>query len=177
MSRVGSKPIEIASDLEVVISAREITIKNKKGTLSQKLPDGVSVKKEDKTLVVIPENKADSARAKWGLARNLIANMVEGLTNGFSKKLEINGVGYRANVQGKTLKLALGFSHDVDYPIPEGIDIKCEKQTELTISGVDIQKVGQVAAEIRAYKKPEPYKGKGIKYSDEIILRKEGKKK
>jgi len=177
MSRIGSQPVEITSGIEFNISGNEITVKGSKGTLSQIIPDGVSVKREENQVVVSPANDSDESRARWGLVRSLIFNMVKGVSEGFTKNLEINGVGYRAAVQGKILKLALGYSHDIDFPIPEGIEIKCAKPTEVEISGFDKQKVGQVAAEIRAFRKPEPYKGKGIKYSDEHILRKEGKKK
>ena len=177
MSRVGSNPVEVPSGVEVAINDRSITAKGKLGQLSFEITDSVTMAMEDGRVVVRPVDQSKSARALWGTTRSRIQNMVSGVSEGFSKNLEITGVGYRAAVQGQSLSLQLGYSHDVDYPIPEGITIKCEKPTSIAISGADKQRVGQVAAEIRAYRKPEPYKGKGIRYSDEIILRKEGKKK
>lgn len=183
MSRIGQKPIKIASGVDVKINGQTLIVKGSKGELKKEFPVDVSVKITDGSVVVSPANDTQRARAMWGLSRALIAGMVEGVSNGFTIKLEINGVGYRAAVQGKTLQLALGFSHPVDFQIPEGITIKTPKPTEIEISGADKQKVGQVAANIRKWKKPEPYKGKGIKYSSiydkpgEIVRRKEGKKK
>jgi large subunit ribosomal protein L6 len=177
MSRVGSNPVEVPSGVEVAINDRSITAKGKLGQLSFEITDSVTMAMEDGRVVVRPVDQSKSARALWGTTRSRIQNMVSGVSEGFSKNLEITGVGYRAAVQGQSLSLQLGYSHDVDYPIPEGITIKCEKPTSIAISGADKQRVGQVAAEIRAYRKPEPYKGKGIRYSGEIILRKEGKKK
>jgi len=177
MSRVGSSPVEVPSGVEVAINERLITAKGKLGQLSFEATDSVTMAMEDGRVVVRPVDDSKTARAHWGTTRSRIQNLVSGVSEGFSKTLEITGVGYRAAVQGQSLSLQLGYSHDVNYPIPEGITIKCEKPTSIAISGADKQQVGQVAAEIRAYRKPEPYKGKGIRYSDEIILRKEGKKK
>ena len=177
MSRVGSNPVEVPSGVEVAINDRLITAKGKLGQLSFEATDSVTMAMEDGQIVVRPVDESKTARALWGTTRSRIQNLVSGVSEGFSKNLEITGVGYRAAVQGQALSLQLGYSHDIDYPIPEGITIKCEKPTSIAISGADKQRVGQVAAEIRAYRKPEPYKGKGIRYSDEIILRKEGKKK
>ncbi|HCR86310.1 MAG TPA: 50S ribosomal protein L6 [Alphaproteobacteria bacterium] len=182
MSRVGKAPVKIESGVEVKInSGNNVEIKGKKGTLKVQLPEQISIKVEDGNIVFAPlnpERKNDGkVKALWGLSRALVRNMVEGVTNGYTKNLEIEGVGYKAASQGKTLKLDLGFSHDVIYQVPEGIEIKTPKPTEIQISGIDKRLVGQVAAELRAMKKPEPYKGKGIKYAGEKIRRKEGKKK
>jgi large subunit ribosomal protein L6 len=152
-------------------------VKGPKGALSVVLPDDVAVKLDGGEIKVDPRNETKRARSQWGTSRTLIANLIAGVTKGFEERLEINGVGYRAAVQGKNLQLALGYSHDVVYPIPEGITIATPRPVEIVISGSDRQKVGQVAAEIREYRPPEPYKGKGIKYADERIFRKEGKKK
>ena len=177
MSRVGKHPVAVPSGVTVEIANRVLKAKGKLGELSLKLSDEVEAKLEDGKVVVTPRSESKRARTLWGTTRALVNNMVGGVSKGFSKTLEINGVGYRAQVQGKNLQLQLGFSHDVIYPIPAGVTIKCEKPTQITISGADRQRVGQVAAEIRAFRKPEPYKGKGIKYDNERILRKEGKKK
>jgi large subunit ribosomal protein L6 len=177
MSRVGKNPVEVPAGVDVAINGKVITAKGKLGSLEYAATEDVVVTMDDGKVVVTPANETKRARAMWGTARSRVQSMVTGVSNGFTKSLEINGVGYRAAVQGKALVLQLGYSHDVNYPIPEGIDIKCERPTAIAISGADKQKVGQVAAEIRAYRPPEPYKGKGIKYVDEIILRKEGKKK
>lgn len=177
MSRVGKNPVEVPSDVELAINGRLVTAKGKLGQLSYEMTDTVSAVLEDGRVVVKPADESKAAQAMWGTARSRIQNMVSGVAEGFSKQLEIVGVGYRAAVQGQTLNLQLGYSHDINYPIPEGISIKCEKPTSITVSGADKQRVGQVAAEIRGFRKPEPYKGKGIKYADETILRKEGKKK
>lgn len=177
MSRIGKLPVEIASGVKVAISGQEVTVTGSKGTLKTQLPREVVVKQEENTITVKPANDSNRARAMWGLSRTLVQNMVTGTSQGYTVNLEMNGVGYKAAVQGQKLKLSLGFSHDIDYVIPQGITITAPKPTELVISGADKQKVGQVAAEIRRYRKPEPYKGKGIKYSDEKIRRKEGKKK
>ncbi len=177
MSRVGKNPVAVPSGVELAISGRLVTAKGKLGQLSYEMTDAVSAVLEDGRVVVKPVDDSKAARAMWGTARARIQNMVSGVAEGFSKQLEIVGVGYRAAVQGKTLNMQLGYSHDINYPIPEGISIKCEKPTSITISGADIQRVGQVAAEIRSFRKPEPYKGKGIKYEGESIVRKEGKKK
>ncbi len=177
MSRVGKNPVEIPSGVEFAINGRMVTAKGKLGQMSYELADAVSATLEESRVLVQPVDDSKTARAMWGTTRARIQNMVTGVSEGFTKELEIAGVGYRAAVQGQTLNLQLGFSHDINFPIPEGISIKCEKPTSITVSGADKQRVGQVAAEIRAYRKPEPYKGKGIKYVDEVILRKEGKKK
>jgi large subunit ribosomal protein L6 len=152
-------------------------VKGPKGTLSFTATDDVDIAVEDNAITVTPRGKSKRARQQWGMSRTQIANCVQGVTSGFKKELEINGVGYRAQVQGNTLKLALGYSHDVDFAIPAGVTITAPKPTELVVEGIDAQQVGQVAANIREWRKPEPYKGKGIKYKDEFIFRKEGKKK
>jgi large subunit ribosomal protein L6 len=178
MSRVGKNPVEVPQGVTVDVAGGAATVKGKLGTL--KLPistNEVEVSVKDGKVWVKPINESKQARMSWGATRANLRNMVEGVSKGYSKMLEINGVGYRAAVQGKNLQLQMGYSHDVLYPIPEGITIKCEKPTSVLISGFDKQKVGQVAAEIRAVRPPEPYKGKGIKYDSEHILRKEGKKK
>lgn len=177
MSRIGKNPVPLPDGVSFEIAGLVVTAKGKLGELSALLTDDVEVSQQDNTVVVAPREGAANARKMWGTSRSVINNLVIGVSEGFEKKLEINGVGYRAQVQGKELLLQLGFSHDVKFPIPEGITIKCPDQTHVEISGADKQKVGQVAAEIRAYRPPEPYKGKGIKYEDEYILRKEGKKK
>jgi large subunit ribosomal protein L6 len=177
MSRVGKNPVEVPAGVEIAIKGGLVSAKGKLGTLNFQATDDVEITQDDGKVWVKPRNDSKKARAMWGTARARIRNMVVGVSEGFKKELEINGVGYRAAVQGKALSLQLGFSHDVSYPIPEGIAIKCEKPTSITITGADIQQVGQVAAEIRGYRPPEPYKGKGVKYADEVILRKEGKKK
>ncbi len=177
MSRVGKNPVTVPSGVELKIDGGVVTAKGKLGQLSFEFSDLVSVSFDDGQVTVQPANDSKKARALWGTTRARIANLVEGVSEGFKKDLEIVGVGYRAAVQGNSLNLQLGFSHDVNYPIPEGITIKCAKPTEIEITGADKQKVGQVAAEIRAYRPPEPYKGKGVRYANEYILRKEGKKK
>ena len=177
MSRVGKDPVEVPSGVEVAVNGRLITAKGKLGQLSFETTDAVSTKLADGQVTVEPVDQSKRARALWGTTRSQIQNMVTGVSEGFTKQLEIVGVGYRASVQGSSLNLQLGYSHEVNHPIPESITIKCDKPTSITISGADKQQVGQIAAEIRAYRKPEPYKGKGIKYADETILRKEGKKK
>ncbi|WP_340117032.1 50S ribosomal protein L6 [Pelagibius sp. 7325] len=177
MSRVGKNPVEVPSGVEIAIKGGLVSAKGKLGSLEFKATNDVEITQEDGKVWVKPVNDSKKARAMWGTARARIQNMVIGVSEGFKKDLEINGVGYRAAVQGQALNLQLGFSHDVAYPIPEGISVKCEKPTSISISGADKQKVGQVAAEIRSYRPPEPYKGKGVKYADEVILRKEGKKK
>ncbi len=177
MSRVGKNPVEVPSDVEVAIKGSVISAKGKLGALDFEAGEDVEVTQEEGKIWVKPANDGKRARAMWGTVRSRVQNMVIGVSEGFTKNLEINGVGYRAAVQGQSLNLQLGFSHDIAYPIPEGITIKCEKPTAIAISGADKQKVGQVAAEIRGYRPPEPYKGKGVKYADEVILRKEGKKK
>ncbi|MBM3535819.1 MAG: 50S ribosomal protein L6 [Alphaproteobacteria bacterium] len=177
MSRVGKNPVAIPAGVNVEVSSGKLSAKGKLGSLSMGLSSDVTVKVENGQVLVQPVGASKRARMMWGTTRNLVRNMVNGVANGYSKALEINGVGYRAAVQGKELVLQLGFSHEIKYPIPEGITVKAEKPTALTISGANRQKVGQVAAEIRSFRGPEPYKGKGIKYESETILRKEGKKK
>ena len=177
MSRVGQVPVDLPPGVEVAIVGREVTAKGSRGALSLRLVDEVEVTQDDGKLVVAPRNETKRARALWGTTRSLLQNIVTGVSEGFAIRLEITGVGYRAAVDGTDLVLQLGYSHEVRYPIPEGIAIACERPTQIAVSGNDRQRVGQVAAEIRAWRKPEPYKGKGIRYSDEIIIRKEGKKK
>ena len=177
MSRIGKKPISVPSGVTVELGDGAVQVKGPKGQLSGVIVDQVIAKLEDGAITVTPANDSKQARAMWGMQRTLIGNMVTGVTEGFKVNLEINGVGYRAAVQGRTLNLQLGFSHDVLFPIPEGIDIKCPSPTAIEVSGIDKQKVGQVAAKIRGYRPPEPYKGKGVKYANEYIFRKEGKKK
>ncbi len=177
MSRIGKKPVPVPSGVTANVEGQTVKMKGPKGALQFVVPEEVSVKLEDGKVQVDPRNESKRARSMWGTSRTLVANLVTGVTKGFERKLEITGVGYRAAVQGKNLQLALGYSHDVVYPIPEGIQIVTPKPTEITITGIDSQKVGQVAAEIRGFRPPEPYKGKGVKYAGEYIFRKEGKKK
>ena len=177
MSRVGSSPVAVPDGIDIQITGQLVSAKGKLGELAVELPSDVEVTQDGGKIVVKPRSTSKRARMSWGTSRALVNNLVLGVSDGFSKTLEITGVGYRAAVQGKTLNLQLGFSHDVNFPIPEGISINCEGQTTIVISGADKQAVGQVAAVIRSYRKPEPYKGKGIKYAGEVIIRKEGKKK
>lgn len=177
MSRIGKQPIEIPGGVTVKQAGAEISVKGPKGFLSMSLVEHVDLAIKDNLITVSPKDKSQVARSMWGMQRTLVSNLIEGVTTGFQKKLEITGVGYRARLKGKILNLQLGFSHEIDFPIPEGITIECPDQTTVIISGIDKQQVGQVAAKIREYRKPEPYKGKGIKYSGEYIFRKEGKKK
>jgi large subunit ribosomal protein L6 len=177
MSRIGKKPIEVPKGVTVSINGQEVAVKGPKGELKLTLVEDVKVEQGDEGVKVTPRTDTQRARAMWGLSRTLVQNLMTGVTQGFTENLEINGVGYRAAMQGKNLQLSLGFSHDVIYPVPAGIEIKVGKPTEISISGMDKQKVGQVAAEIRSYRGPEPYKGKGVKYAGEFIFRKEGKKK
>ncbi len=177
MSRIGKAPIALPDGVTAAIDGQTVTVKGKKGELEATLVDDVTVAQGDEGVTITPRDESQRARAMWGMSRSIVANMVEGVTEGFQKSLEINGVGYRAQVQGKDLKMQLGFSHEVVFPIPEGIDIKTPKPTEIEVSGIDKQRVGQVAANIRGFRPPEPYKGKGVKYVDEYIFRKEGKKK
>ena len=177
MSRVGIAPVKVPQGVTVDIADQKVTAKGKLGQLSVTLWDEVKAELEDGRIVVKPKDLSKRSRMIWGLSRNLIKNIVKGVGEGYQINLEINGVGYRAAVQGKTLNLQLGYSHDINFPIPEGITIKCEKPTAISVFGADRHLVGQTAANIRALRKPEPYKGKGIKYDTEKILRKEGKKK
>ena len=177
MSRIGKKPVSIPDGVTANLDGQTVTAKGPKGELSFVVNEQVLVKMEDGMISVDPANQSKQARSFWGMSRTMIENIMTGVKDGFSKTLEINGVGYRAAMQGSNLNLSLGFSHEVIYTPPEGVTIQCTKPTEIVISGHDKQVVGQVAAEIRAYRPPEPYKGKGVKYSDETIFRKEGKKK
>jgi large subunit ribosomal protein L6 len=177
MSRVGKRPVPIPSGVTANVEGQTVKMKGPKGQLQLVVHDDVEVKFDKDSISVDPRFETKRSRSLYGTSRALIANLVEGVTKGFEKKLEITGVGYRAAVQGKSLQLSLGYSHDVSYPIPDGIAITTPKPTEIVISGNDIQRVGQVAAEIRGYRPPEPYKGKGVKYANEFIFRKEGKKK
>ena len=177
MSRIGKKAVPMPSGVTAAIEGGQLSVKGPKGTLTMPLSDNIKYEVGDGSISVQPANGTLEARAFWGLQRTLVQNLVTGVTEGFTKVLEITGVGYRANSQGKNLKLQLGYSHDVDFAVPEGIEIKTPDNTTIEISGIDKQQVGQVAAEIRRWRKPEPYKGKGIKYRGEYIFRKEGKKK
>lgn len=177
MSRVGKNPVSLPAGVDCQISDREISVKGKLGQLVMALTKYVNVEKADNAIKVSPADESKQAQAMWGTTRKNIWNMVEGVSQGFKKRLEINGVGYRAALQGKDLILQLGYSHEIKYPVPQGITITCEKPTLIQVEGADRQKVGQVAAEIRSFRGPEPYKGKGVKYEGEYILRKEGKKK
>jgi large subunit ribosomal protein L6 len=177
MSRIGKKPVVVPAGVTAKVDGQLVQVKGAKGQLEFRVPDDVAVVQEGNSIKVDPRSNSKRARALWGTSRAQVANLVIGVTTGFEKKLEINGVGYRAAVAGKNLQLALGYSHEVNYPIPEGIAIATPKPTEITISGIDKRQVGQVAAEIRSLRGPEPYKGKGVKYADEFIFRKEGKKK
>ena len=177
MSRIGKRPVSIPSGVTADIAEGTLTVKGPKGTLSLNMREEISYTVDGDSILVKPANATKQARAFWGMQRTLVENLITGVTQGYTKVLEITGVGYRANIQGKNLKLQLGYSHDVDFAVPEGIEVKTPDNTTVEISGIDKQKVGQVAAEIRRWRKPEPYKGKGIKYRGEVIFRKEGKKK
>jgi large subunit ribosomal protein L6 len=177
MSRIGKKPVSIPGSVTAAVNGQEVKVKGPKGELKHVLVDDIIAKLDNGGIAVTMREDTQKARAMWGMSRTLVANLVAGVTEGFTKKLEITGVGYRAAVQGSNVQLQLGYSHDVSYPIPQGIQVVCPKPTEIVITGIDKQKVGQVAAELRRFRPPEPYKGKGIKYAGEFILRKEGKKK
>jgi large subunit ribosomal protein L6 len=177
MSRIGKRAVAVPSGITANVEGQTVKVKGPKGALSVVLSDDVTVKLDGGQIKVDPRSETKRARSQWGTSRTLIANLIAGVTKGFERRLEINGVGYRAAVQGKNLQIALGYSHDIVYPIPEGITIATPRPVEIIITGSDRQKVGQVAAEIRDYRPPEPYKGKGIKYAGERIFRKEGKKK
>ena len=177
MSRIGKKPVAIPSGVTANIENGTLSVKGPKGTLSLGLSDLIDYKVEGSEISVTPANDTKQARSFWGMQRTLVSNLVEGVTEGFTKVLQITGVGYRAQAQGNKLKLQLGYSHDVDLDVPQGVEVKTPDQTTVEISGIDKQAVGQFAAEIRRWRKPEPYKGKGIKYRGEYIFRKEGKKK
>lgn len=177
MSRIGKHPVTIPSGVEVQLSGQTLTAKGRLGALSLVVSSEVNASVVDGTITIAPKNDTKLSRAMWGTTRALINNIVTGVSTGFSINLEITGVGYRAQVQGNTLNLQLGYSHDVPFPIPDDVRITCERPTVITVSGADRQRVGQIAADIRAYRRPEPYKGKGIKYATETVRRKEGKKK
>lgn len=177
MSRIGKKSVAVPAGVTASINGQTVSVKGPKGELKFVLNEQVHVKMEEGAIKVDPKDQTKLARSSWGMSRTMVQNMVKGVTDGFSKSLEINGVGYRAALNGKVLQLNLGYSHDVNYAVPQGIEIKVPKPTEIVISGIDKQRVGQVAAEIREYRGPEPYKGKGVKYAGETIFRKEGKKK
>lgn len=177
MSRIGKKPVELPSGVSASVSGQTIEVKGPKGTRSFNATDDVTIAVEDNAVTVTPRGKSKRARQQWGMSRTMVQNLVTGVTEGFKKELEIQGVGYRAQMQGNTLKLNLGLSHDVDYTAPDGVTVTAPKQTEVVVEGIDEQLVGQVAANIRAWRRPEPYKGKGIRYKGEFIFRKEGKKK
>ena len=177
MSRIGKKPVEMPSGVSATLSGQTIEVKGPKGARRFTATDDVDITVDGNVVTVKPRGDSKRARQQWGMTRTQVQNLVTGVTTGFRKDLEIQGVGYRAAVQGKTLKLALGYSHDVDFQIPDGIEIKTPKPTEIEITGIDQQQIGEVAAKIRKWRKPEPYKGKGIRYKGEFVFRKEGKKK
>lgn len=177
MSRIGKKPVAVPSGVTASIEGQTVKVKGPKGALQVVLHEDVEAAMDNGAVTVKPRYETKRARAMWGMSRTLVSNLVSGVSNGFERRLEINGVGYRAAVQGKNLQLSLGYSHDVVYPIPEGIQIATPRPVEIVVTGIDRQKVGQVAAEIRGFRPPEPYKGKGVKYAGEFIFRKEGKKK
>jgi large subunit ribosomal protein L6 len=177
MSRIGKKPVAIPDGVTATVDGQTVTAKGPKGELKFVVNDEVLVAMEEGAVSVEPRDQSKDARSKWGMSRTMISNIMEGVKNGFERKLEINGVGYRAAMQGKNIQLSLGYSHEVVYQVPEGITAACPKPTEIVLNGVDKQQLGQVAAEIREFRPPEPYKGKGVKYAEETIIRKEGKKK
>jgi len=177
MSRIGKKPVELPSGVTASVSGQTVEVKGPKGTRSFKGTDDVTFSVEGNVVTVTPRGKSKRARQQWGMSRTMVANLATGVSEGFKKELELSGVGYRAQMQGNILKLALGYSHDVNFEVPEGVTVTSAKPTEILVEGIDEQLVGQVAANIRAWRKPEPYKGKGIKYKGEYIFRKEGKKK
>jgi large subunit ribosomal protein L6 len=177
MSRIGKNPVPIPAGVQVELAGQMLNVSGGKGKLSLPISTDVTAMIADGAVTIAPKDESKRARAMWGTTRALVNNMVTGVSAGFTRTLEINGVGYRAAVQGKILNLQLGYSHDIAYPIPDNIQIACERPTLIAVTGADRQRVGQVAAEIRGYRPPEPYKGKGIKYSDEFVRRKEGKKK
>ncbi len=177
MSRIGKRPVELPSGVSASVSGQTIEVKGPKGTRSFTATDDVTIAVEDNAVSVAPRGTSKRARQQWGMSRTMVQNLVTGVTDGFRKELEIQGVGYRAQAQGNVLKLSLGLSHDVDFPVPEGVTVTTPKNTEVVVEGADQQLVGQVAANIREWRAPEPYKGKGIRYKGEYIFRKEGKKK
>jgi len=177
MSRIGKKPVTVPAGVTATVDGQRVDVKGPKGALSFTATDDVTISLEGNEIAIKPRGTSKRARQQWGMSRSMVANLVEGVTKGFRKDLEIQGVGYRANMQGTTLKLALGYSHDVNFEVPQGVTVTTPKQTEIVIEGIDAQLVGQVAANIREWRGPEPYKGKGIRYKGEFIFRKEGKKK
>ncbi len=177
MSRIGKKPVELPAGVSASVSGQTIEVKGPKGTRNFTATDDVTITVDGQEVSVEPRGKSKRARQQWGMSRTQVANLVEGVTNGFKKELELSGVGYRAQMQGNVLKLSLGYSHDVNFEVPEGVTVTAPKPTDVIVEGIDQQLVGQVAANIREWRKPEPYKGKGIKYKGEYIFRKEGKKK
>ncbi|RVV97124.1 50S ribosomal protein L6 [Mesobaculum littorinae] len=177
MSRIGKRPVELPSGVDASVSGQTVTVKGPKGTRTFTATDDVTIKVEDNAITVTPRGGNKRARQQWGMSRTMLNNLVTGVSTGFKKELEIQGVGYRAQMQGQVLKLNLGYSHDVDFEVPEGITVTAPKPTEIVVEGIDQQVVGQVAANIREWRAPEPYKGKGIRYKGEFIFRKEGKKK
>lgn len=177
MSRIGKKPVELPSGVTATVSGQTVEVKGPKGTRSFKATDDVTITVDGNVVTVEPRGKSKRARQQWGMSRTMVANLATGVSEGFKKELELSGVGYRAQMQGNTLKLSLGYSHDVNFEVPEGVTVTAPKPTDVIVEGIDEQQVGQVAANIRAWRKPEPYKGKGIKYKGEYVFRKEGKKK
>ena len=177
MSRIGKKPVAIPAGVTVSLDGTDLSIKGPKGELSMSFVPEVTVSHEDDKIVILPVGETKRARSMWGMQRSMVNNIIEGVTSGFSKKLGLQGVGYRAQMKGSSLNLQLGFSHDVNFPVPEGIKIETPDQTTIVVSGINKQLVGETAAKIREYRKPEPYKGKGIRYDGEYVFRKEGKKK
>jgi large subunit ribosomal protein L6 len=177
MSRIGKKAVQVPKGVTATVDGQTVTAKGPKGQLAVSLVDEVAVAMTDDGIKIDPREQSKRGRSMWGMSRTMVQNIVTGVSDGFQERLEINGVGYRAQAQGKSLNLALGYSHEVSYPVPEGIEVQTPRPTEIVISGIDRQKVGQVAAEIRRWRPPEPYKGKGVKYADEYVFRKEGKKK
>ena len=177
MSRIGKRPVALPAGVEASVSGQTVTVKGPKGSREFTATDDVSITVDGAVVTIVPRGSSKRARQQWGMSRTMVANLVQGVTEGFKRELEISGVGYRAAIQGNVLKLNLGYSHDVDFDVPEGVTVTCPKQTEIVIEGNDRQLVGQVAANIREWRAPEPYKGKGIRYKGEYIFRKEGKKK
>jgi large subunit ribosomal protein L6 len=177
MSRIGKKPVELPAGVSASVSGQTVEVKGPKGTKSFNATDDVTITVDGNVVTVTPRGTSKRARQQWGMSRSMVANLVTGVTSGFKRELEITGVGYRAAIQGNILKLSLGYSHEVNFDVPAGVTVTCPKQTEIVVEGDDAQLVGQVAANIREWRKPEPYKGKGIKYKGEYIFRKEGKKK
>lgn len=177
MSRIGKKPVELPAGVSASVSGQTVEVKGPKGTKSFNATDDVTISVDGNVVKITPRGTSKRARQQWGMSRSMVANLVTGVTAGFKRELEITGVGYRAAIQGNILKLSLGYSHEVNFEVPAGVTVTCPKQTEIVVEGDDAQLVGQVAANIREWRKPEPYKGKGIKYKGEYIFRKEGKKK